>query len=148
MEPDFQLMVQVLKALVDGIPKAEMGKHLGLTMKSSHFWTLFNVIDRLKIVDGILMIGPIVQGEQEVDCIVVPASLHEKIFHQLHGSLTSCLFGRERTLHAIQSRYCWPHMKEDIQLWIQSCVACVTRKSQTLAGKEFNAGLLYQRTVH
>lgn len=63
MDPNIKLMVKVLQALVDGILKVEIGNHLDLPMQSTHFWTMFYVLERLKVVDGILMIGPIADKE-------------------------------------------------------------------------------------
>lgn len=56
-DPDFSKITEVLLALVDGIPKGNLGEHLDLTLQSPHFWTLFHVLKRLKI-DEFLMIGP------------------------------------------------------------------------------------------
>lgn len=88
-----------------------------------------------------LLISP-KEGDLLGERVVVPASLRERIFQQLHGSLTSCHFGVDRTREGIQSRYYWPHMKDDIKCWIKSCITCATRKSKALEGRNVHASVL------
>lgn len=90
-DPDLRKIVEVLHALVDGVPRGTVRDHLDLTLQLPGFWALFHMLERFKFVEEVIMMGPLANDPG----IMVPASLREKIFRQLHGSLTSCHFGME-----------------------------------------------------
>jgi len=55
----------------------------------------------------------------------IPSSLRRNIFLQYHNSSHP---GIRRTRQLISSRYVWPNLHKDIQLWVRSCIPCQKSK--------------------
>ena len=59
---------------------------------------------------------------------VVPYCLREEVLKLGHDARTAGHLGQARTLKITQKSYYWPGYREDIELWVNSCLSCQTRK--------------------
>jgi hypothetical protein len=64
--------------------------------------------------------------------VVVPASMREEIIREHHGNLVSRHFSWARTLDSISRYFLWPHMRQEIQAHVQSCLSCQRNKASNL----------------
>ena len=70
--------------------------------------------------------------------IVIPLSLRNQILHQYHDSNFGGHFGPRKTIPAIQSKYYWNNMENDIIAWCRNCEICISR---SIPRTQFNAEL-------
>lgn len=84
--------------------------------------------DHLKIENDLLYI----RSKYDEDCqnknclwrICVPLEQRENIIKENHDELSSCHFGRFKTLAKIKSRYHWPKMTKEIEEYVRNCEVC------------------------
>ncbi len=81
---------------------------------------------RLKLQDGVLYRTIIDPQKQEVQQLVLPEILKERVIRSLHNDMGHQ--GLERTLLLARSRCYWPGMYADVEKWIKSCERCVFSK--------------------
>ena len=81
---------------------------------------------RLKLKDGVLYRTIIDPQEQEVQQLVLPEILKERVIRSLHNDMGHQ--GLERTILLARSRCYWPGMYTDVEKWIKSCERCVLSK--------------------
>jgi cleavage and polyadenylation specificity factor subunit 1 len=66
----------------------------------------------------------------------IPKSYRMKIFHQFHGLSHP---GIKSTIKLISSKFVWPNMRKDVQLWAKSCVPCqkskISRHTKSILGE-------------
>src|SRR6185369_14774280 len=60
--------------------------------------------------------------------IVIPKSLRCFILTEFHDSIFGAHFSSRKILPAIQMRYWWPRMENDVIAWCQNCDVCLQRK--------------------
>ena len=78
------------------------------------------------------------RGEQgETLQLVVPSTLRDTIFQQLHSSHTGGHLGTRRSVAKIRDRFFWPRSKADIERWCRECNAC----AQVRSGPQHRAAL-------
>ena len=110
------------------IPIVESGVKPDLASVDSDVQPYIREWDRLCLFDGVLYrsrIDP--DHDSEVHQLVLPASEREQALHGLHDDMGH--LGRDRTLQLVRSRFFWPKMAEDVKTKVQTCPACVRRKS-------------------
>eukprot|EP01125_Pyxidicula_operculata_P010434 TRINITY_DN342_c0_g1_i17.p1 TRINITY_DN342_c0_g1~~TRINITY_DN342_c0_g1_i17.p1 ORF type:complete len:777 (+),score=74.66 TRINITY_DN342_c0_g1_i17:3288-5618(+) len=61
--------------------------------------------------------------------LVVPQGLKVDVLHALHDDFLAGHLGRNKTFAAIQRRFWWKGMYEDVQRYIQTCDTCNRRKT-------------------
>lgn len=66
---------------------------------------------------------------------VIPLALKEMVLSRYHDSLTGGHFGLDKTLEKIREAGWWPHMKNDIEIWIKSWEKCQHFKVNTRNNK-------------
>ena len=81
---------------------------------------------QLKLKDGVLYRTIIDPQEQEVQQLVLPEILKERVIRSLHNDMGHQ--GLERTILLARSRCYWPGMYTDVEKWIKSCERCVLSK--------------------
>ncbi len=74
---------------------------------------------QLKLKDGVLYRTIIDPQEQEVQQLVLPEILTERVIRSLHNDMGHQ--GLERTILLARSRCYWPGMYTDVEKWIKSC---------------------------
>lgn len=63
------------------------------------------------------------------DTICIPhTSLRESIIKEAHASGLSRHFGKDKTLHLINSRFYWPQLNKDVNNFVKRCYICQTSK--------------------
>lgn len=67
------------------------------------------------------------EGEGEVQQLVLPQCLQERVLRSLHDGHGHQ--GVERMLQLVRSRYYWPNMCSDIEKWCKTCERCVLSKA-------------------
>ncbi len=60
--------------------------------------------------------------------LVIPQALRPEILGHFHDSVFGGHLGIRRTREKIQMRYFWPGLDKDVENWVQSCVACASKK--------------------
>jgi hypothetical protein len=58
--------------------------------------------------------------------LVVPASLRPIVLYEAHNGTTAAHLGAYKTNSRIQQYFYWPHMKEDVEKYCQTCMKCAT----------------------
>ncbi|CAB3992258.1 Transposon Ty3-I Gag-Pol poly, partial [Paramuricea clavata] len=81
---------------------------------------------RLELKDGVLYRTIIDPQQQEVQQLVLPEILKERVIRSLHNDMGHQ--GLERTILLARSRCYWPGMYTDVEKWIKSCERCVLSK--------------------
>lgn len=84
--------------------------------------------DNFKIHNGLLY----VKSKEKEDCydpnclwrICVPKEQIERIMKENHDNLSSCHFGKFKTLAKIGARYFWPGMGRHVEDYIKNCDIC------------------------
>jgi len=41
-------------------------------------------------------------------------------------------FGVDKTLDILKEKFCWPHMRKDVQRHCSRCISCLKAKSRTM----------------
>lgn len=88
-------------------------------------WTQWK---RLKRVKGVLCRSWEDEKKPVRWQIVVPQTLREDILKQLHVHPTGGHLGISRTLGKLRDRYYWPGHSRDVEVFINSCKECHSRK--------------------
>ncbi|CAB3985250.1 Transposon Ty3-I Gag-Pol poly [Paramuricea clavata] len=81
---------------------------------------------RLELKDGVLYRTIIDPQKQEVQQLVLPEILKERVIRSLHNDMGHQ--GLERTILLARSRCYWPGMYTDVEKWIKACERCVLSK--------------------
>ena len=82
---------------------------------------LFRQWNKLSLVDGIL-----VRKTSQTTQMILPESLHDMVFVELHQKMGH--LGLERVLDLARRRFFWPHMGADIDHFIKKKCSCVISK--------------------
>ncbi|KFD48296.1 hypothetical protein M513_10788 [Trichuris suis] len=80
--------------------------------------------------------------------LVVPTHMRAQILEQLHGGMNGGHLGKRRTLAKARSRFYWPGMAKDVDLWCKSCDTCARQKGHRrtrLPLQPLQAGYPFQR---
>ena len=91
------------------------------------YWKYFNL---LTVRDDVLCRKWIrhdkVNNEIEIErfLVLVPETLREKVMENHHASLVNCHPGVEGTYQSVVRQYYWPQMRNEIDLYVKSCVTC------------------------
>ena len=92
--------------------------------------TYYSSFNRLSVKDGILYRSwEKCNHEKPTDLICVPPSIRPEIIRLCHDVPTAAHYGKQKTLERVQSRFYWPKMELDTNLYVDSCVKCI-KKSQ------------------
>jgi Reverse transcriptase (RNA-dependent DNA polymerase)/RNase H-like domain found in reverse transcriptase/Integrase zinc binding domain/Chromo (CHRromatin Organisation MOdifier) domain/gag-polyprotein putative aspartyl protease len=70
--------------------------------------------------------------------ISVPKPIRQSILEEAHDALTGAHLGITKTIKKIRRHYQWPHLKDDVTEWINTCMECMRNKSH----KTISQGLL------
>ena len=70
-------------------------------------------------------------GGFQIAQLVLPTGKRRQVMTCAHDSDWAGHFGFQKTIQRIEAHFYWPTMKADIQLYVQSCVACQQRKRIT-----------------
>uniref|UniRef100_A0A5S6Q0Y0 RNA-directed DNA polymerase n=1 Tax=Trichuris muris TaxID=70415 RepID=A0A5S6Q0Y0_TRIMR len=85
--------------------------------------------DALFLDDGILLRRwDDCSRQQPRRLIVVPSRKQAQVLSGLHDGVGGGHFGKQRTLAKARSRFYWPGMAKDVDLWCKSCDVCAHRK--------------------
>uniref|UniRef100_A0A5S6QPX8 RNA-directed DNA polymerase n=1 Tax=Trichuris muris TaxID=70415 RepID=A0A5S6QPX8_TRIMR len=85
--------------------------------------------DALLLEDGILLRRwDDCSRQQPRRLIVVPSRMQAQVLSGLHDGVSGGHFGKQRTLAKARSRFYWPGMAKDVELWCKSCDVCARRK--------------------
>lgn len=125
-DPDLAKIIRILR-------KQEQAPEKGaLSAESEEFRTMLTLLDELEMDDeGILRLCWIRRSnKRKYWRIVVPFSLREELFRNIHGGKTTGHFGDFKSVWAMKIRYYWPGLKRDIHRWIKACPECNSRKSR------------------
>ena len=68
--------------------------------------------------------------------LYVPEKTRELVLYEYHDSGLSGHPGMDETIHAIQQRFFWPKMREDIREYVQSCRFCACCKPLRIAHRD------------
>ena len=64
--------------------------------------------------------------DKYIRLIIVPVSLRRRLFKHYHSGPSGGHMGTYKTLFRLRMRFFWPHMREDINLWVSKCVHCIS----------------------
>ena len=72
--------------------------------------------------------------------VVVPnvPAVRTRILAECHDAVTGAHFGRDKTLSALQARFCWPGMAKDVEEYVATCNECQRNKPS----RQLTPGLL------
>jgi transposase InsO family protein len=96
----------------------------------SYFSKIINEVnsqphDKFSLVDGFLFKG---------NLLCIPdCSLRQRLISEIHNEGH---FGRDKTMHLVSSTYFWPHMRKEVNRFVEKCHTCHIAK-----GNVTNAGL-------
>jgi len=79
--------------------------------------------------DGLLFKRSSSDTTKNKGTILVPASLRAFILGRYHSLPISGHKGRDKTRHAIKTKYYWKSMTRDIDRWVKACLVCAKRKA-------------------
>ena len=127
----------VLKEVIRWINKNERPKDLQklrLPPDLVRYWKQYKL---LVIRDGVLYRKWIKHDKEtkEIEIekllVIVPESLRDNVLQLHHTSLITCHPGIEETYRQIIRQYYWAQMKDEIELFVKSCVTCGKVKQPT-----------------
>lgn len=93
---------------------------------SSNTRTLLKQWEKISLKDGVLYRKSHDANKEEVQQLVLPSALRDKVLSSLHDDMG--YQGLERTLHLIRTRFYWPAMYADTERWIKDCQRCTLSK--------------------
>ena len=79
--------------------------------------------------NGLLYLRILVPGCRSTKRLIVPATLRSRILYEYHGAPLLGHAGRNRMVKAIREKYYWPGISKDVDRRLQSCLACLRRKT-------------------
>lgn len=88
------------------------------------------LIDDFEIKNGLLYKRVKVDPEEWRLC--VPSEFRNAIIKDNHDEITSCHFGKFKTMHKIRLSYYWPAMRKDIENYIRNCEICKKVKPKNI----------------
>ena len=84
-------------------------------------------------------------------CLVVPRTLREEVLRLYHSIPVGGHFSHRKTLDRLKTRFFWPSVAQDCQIFVQSCEACSRNKKPSVRPRaalgSFHAGCVMER-VH
>ena len=119
------ILREVKRWLTDGKP--EKLQRLRLPAEMITYWKHLNLIT---VKDGLLCKKWIKHdkrtNEIEIErfLVLVPESLKETVLDRYHSSLITMHPGVDNTCEIIRQRYYWPRMRDEVELYVKSCVTC------------------------
>ena len=124
-----QLADENIKPLIEWLEQSSVRPSWEIvSMKSSAVKNLWSLWDLLCINDGVLFKKYLDDFGKITWHLIVPRSLCQDIFQQLHDAPTAGHLGINKTLHKVKSRFYWPTLKYDVEDWCKSCEKCAQRK--------------------
>ncbi len=108
--------------------------------------------DSLRVKEGVLYrLWESPRGDQTVWQLIVPRSLQQDVFQQLHCSPTAGHFGVTKTLRRVRERFYWARNHQDVSDWCRSCTACASRKGPMRRPRapmaQYNVGVPIERVA-
>ena len=126
------LVLQEVRKWVENEQKPKDLQKLRLPPELLHHWRQFKLIC---LRGGILCRKWLSSydrntKEMEIDryLVLVPELLREQVLKRHHDSLVAIHPGIENTYNLILQRYYWPKLKEEVDVYVKSCVKCGTAK--------------------
>ena len=119
------VLIEVRKWLESGKP--DRLQRLRLPRDLLTYWKQLNLI---VIRDGLLCKKWVLHNKssKEIEIqrylVLVPESLKELVLDQHHASLLTMHPGADETYNQILRRYYWPQLREEVDLYVKSCVTC------------------------
>jgi hypothetical protein len=95
--------------------------------KSAEIKTLWAQWDILVVTDGVLCKQ---KADDKHGRPVIPSVLRVELFRSLHAGPLGAHRGVTKVLEDLRSRFYWPLMKEDVQLWVSRCPICQSVKTR------------------
>ena len=116
----------ILDLIKEGVKKPDWAQVSTLSARSK---LLILEWDRLSLQDGVLK-RLYIQPNEDIEWyqLVLPRQLVDIVLPLAHDSATSGHLAIDRTKTRLQARFWWPKQTEDVQRYIQSCLACQQRK--------------------
>ncbi len=103
-------------------------QHNKLTVDKKKATYIANKAKQCFLEDGILWHRLVRHEAPTRTVLVIPATLEDKLIHQMHGALLAGHEGITKTKeHLLQSYFC-PNMDKDISRHIQACQKCQARR--------------------
>ncbi|PKU77925.1 ATP-dependent DNA helicase RecG [Dendrobium catenatum] len=73
----------------------------------------------------------------KADLLCIPSSSwRQRIIHEAHAGALAAHMGRDNTILQLQTRFFWPHLRRDVNKFVQRCAVC-----QSYKGGGQNTGL-------
>ena len=119
------VLSEVKRWLKDGKP--EKLQRLRLPADMLTYWKQLKLIT---VKDGLLCKKWIKHDKESKEIeierflVLVPESLKETVLENHHCSLVNMHPGIENTCDLIRRKYYWPRMKDEVELYVKSCVTC------------------------
>jgi transposase InsO family protein len=82
---------------------------------------------RLNLKNRLLFSRSTIDGK-EVNGLVLPVPLRERVLHQLHDLRVAGHLGVTKTYKRVAVRFYWPDMSIDVARWCAKCTKCQARK--------------------
>ena len=93
--------------------------------------TYFNSFNRLKISDGLLVRSwEKDNNEDPDDLICCPGKLTEEVIKTSHDLPSGGHLGKPKTIAKIRTRFYWPKMQEETDLYIDACQPCIRKSAK------------------
>ena len=113
----------------DFIAGSKPGWH-EVEMEGSEVRCLWNQWDFIILENAVLYKTAIIDGQKTTfKQLLAPACIRRKIFEFLHSHRTGRHAGAGRTLKNVQTRFWWPNMRGDVELWCTKCDPCLFCKT-------------------
>ena len=119
------ILMEVKRWLLEGKP--EKLQRLRLPAEMITYWKHLNLIT---VKDDVLCKKWVKhdKGTNEVEIqrflVLVPESMKETVLDQHHSSLVTMHPGIDNTCELIRQRYYWPRMRDEVELYVKSCITC------------------------
>ena len=119
------VLMEVRKWLSEGKPTKLQRLRLPTDMLT--YWKHLNLITE---TEGVLCKKWIKHNKEtkEIEIqrflVLVPESLKVTVLDQHHSSLLAMHPGIDNTCELIRQRYYWPRMREEVELYVKSCITC------------------------
>ena len=126
---DAQNNDECLKTVISWVKQGEKPKLSKETQKlTPDLKVYYNSFNRLTLLNGILYRSWERKGnEMPNNLICIPSKLTTDIIKLCHDIPTGGHLGKPKTLAKVQSRFYWPHMQQEISLYVDACDICLKK---------------------